>query len=205
MVCEDNTVRQYAPYENICPISGWTEVDVNHSDADMTNPTTITIDLGQTVYGGHLDVLSGVLTVDRANIASYNGETLPSTWISDRDAYASGTTPTTGAQVVYQLATPLEIQLTPNQVNSLLGVNNIWADTGDTEAEYRADTTLYISRLTEPDTDMIADANIVSGQYFMVGNNLYKATANIASGASVIVGTNATRLSLAQALNEINA
>jgi hypothetical protein len=52
---------------------------------------------------------------------------------------------------------------------------------------------------------MIADSNIVSGQYFMVGNNLYKATANIANGAQIIVGTNCTRTSLAQALNEINA
>jgi hypothetical protein len=87
----------------------------------------------------------------------------------------------------------------------LLGQNNVWADTGDVSVEYRADTTLYISRLTEPDADMIADSNITSGQYFMVGNNLYRATANIASGASVIVGTNAVKISLAQALNEINA
>lgn len=65
---EGQTATSYAPYSNICPISGWTEVNVNHSDADMTNPTTITIDLGQTVYGGKLDVLTGVLTVDRAMV-----------------------------------------------------------------------------------------------------------------------------------------
>lgn len=38
--------------------------------------------------------------------------------------------PPTG-QLVYELATPLTIQLTPTAVNSLMGVNNIWADTGD--------------------------------------------------------------------------
>ena len=108
-------------------------------------------------------------------------------------------------QIVYALNTPITYQLTPHEVRSLLGTNNIFADTGDTSAEYRADTTLYISRLTEPDADMVADANIVSGQYFMVGNSLFKATANIASGASVIVGTNAIRKSLSEALNEINA
>lgn len=70
--------------------------------------------------------------------------------------------------------------------------------------EYRADPTLYISRLTEPDADMIADANITSGQYFMVGNTLYKATANIASGASIVPNVNCTRKSLSEALNEIN-
>lgn len=107
-------------------------------------------------------------------------------------------------KLVYPLAEPIEIQLTPHEVNSLLGVNNIFADTGDTACEYRADTKLYINRLTEPDSDMVADSNIVSGQYFMVGNSLYKATANIANGGQIIVGTNATRVSIAQALNEIN-
>ena len=106
--------------------------------------------------------------------------------------------------IIYELATPQTYQLAPHEVKSLLGANNIFADTGDTSAEYRADTKLYIERLTEPDADMIADANIVSGQYFMVGNSLYLATSNIASGGQVIVGTNCTQKSLATALNEIN-
>jgi len=95
------------------------------------NGQTYTIDLDGTRYGGTLDVVNGVLTVDKGYIASYNGETLPSTWISDRDVYVEGTSPTTGAQVVYELATPLTIQLTPTMVKSLLDTNNIWADTGD--------------------------------------------------------------------------
>lgn len=111
-----------------------------------------------------------------------------------------------GVQLVYELATSITIQLTPNQVNSLLGVNNIWADSGDTEAVYRADTKLFIERLTAPDSaDLIADSNITSGQYFMVGNSLYKATANIANGSAIVVGTNCIRKSLSEALNEINA
>ena len=110
-----------------------------------------------------------------------------------------------GVQLCYQLATPITYTLTPTEIKSLLGDNNVWADAGDTEVTYRADTKLYIERLTEPDADMIADSNIVSGSYFMVGNNLYKATANIASGAAVVVGTNCIRKSLSEALNEINA
>ena len=86
-----------------------------------------------TVYGGSLDVTSGVLTVTDGYIASYNGETLPSTWISDRDVYAEGTTPTTGAEVCYELSTPQTYQLTPTQVNSLIGSNNVWADCGQIE------------------------------------------------------------------------
>ena len=36
-----------------------------------------------------------------------------------------------GVQLVYELATPQTYQLTPTQVNALLGTNNLWADTGD--------------------------------------------------------------------------
>lgn len=44
---------------------------------------------------------------------------------------------TNDIQVVYELATPLTIQLTPTAVKSLLGSNNVWADTGDIkDAEY---------------------------------------------------------------------
>ena len=100
-----------------------------------------------TVYGGSLDVSNGVLTVDKAQIASYNGETLPGKWISDRDVYAAGASPTTGAQVVYELATPVTYHLTPQEIITLLGQNNIWADTGDTSVTYRADTKLYIDKM----------------------------------------------------------
>lgn len=54
---------------------------------------------------------------------------------------ALGSTP---VQVAYRLATPTEVQLTPSQLSTLLGSNNIWADTGDVSVDYRADTKLYI-------------------------------------------------------------
>ena len=100
------------------------------------NGSTITIQLGDTYYGGKLDVVSGVLSAV-PYYASYNGETLVGEWISDRDKYEVGTTPTIGAQVVNIGATPIEVQLTPTAVSSLLGQNNLWADTGDVlEASY---------------------------------------------------------------------
>ena len=85
-----------------------------------------------TVYGGTLDVVTGVLTVDRVNIPSYNGETINEPWLSSMDAYAEGTTPTIGAQVVYTLATPLTYQLSAQEVQMLLGENNVWSSSGDT-------------------------------------------------------------------------
>lgn len=39
-------------------------------------------------------------------------------------------------QVVFKLATPKTYQLTPTQVKTLLGANNIWADTGNTALDY---------------------------------------------------------------------
>ena len=157
-----------------------------------------------TVYGGTIDVATGLLTVTNGYIASYNGEALPSTWISDRDVYASGTTPTTGAQVVYALTTAQAYQLTGQQLMTLLGTNNVWADTGNVSVTYPADTKMFIEKLTQPtEDDMTANQAITSGKFFMVGNNLYIATAAIASGAKIIEGTNATRLSLADALNRL--
>lgn len=53
-------------------------------------------------------------------------------------------------QFVYELATPITYDLTAAQVRTLLGQNNIWADTGDVEVTYRADTKLYIdNKLSE--------------------------------------------------------
>jgi len=83
-----------------------------------------------TVYGGTLDVASGVLTVDWGYIASYDGETLPGEWISDRDVYAEGTTPTTGAEVAYKLAEPVTYQLDPEEIVTLPGFNQIYSDAG---------------------------------------------------------------------------
>ena len=242
-----STVTPYEPYKGrTIPINWQTEAG--------------------TVYGGKLDVLSGVMRVDRAMVtfdgsegwAPQNG--VFTLYLGDAaNIYKAGTTSQQNIviadrfkpngikyrdgcgdgniikvvgnntqiacyssvyssvdafksslddnpmQIVYVLATTIEIQLDAHTVKSLLGANNIFANTGDTSVEYRADTTLYIQRLTEPDADMIADANIVSGQYFMVGNSLFKATANIASGSAVIVGTNCIRKSLSEALNQINA
>ena len=96
-----------------------------------------TITLPQTVYGGELDVVNGELKVTHGYIASYNGETLPSTWISSMDVYAEGTTPTTGAEVCYELATPTTVSITPSLIKSLNGTNNLSVDCGDViELEY---------------------------------------------------------------------
>ena len=90
-----------------------------------------------TVYGGSLDLISGVLTITDAFIEAYNGETLPSTWVSDRDVYSQGTEPTTGAQVVYKLSEPSAVQLDPHSITAIKGTNTFQTDTtGDITVKY---------------------------------------------------------------------
>lgn len=88
-------------------------------------PSHATIAFGQTVYGGSVDFKTGKVTVTHANIASYNGETINEPWLSSIDEYVSGTTPTTGAQVVYPLTTSIELTLTPAELELLKGYNYI--------------------------------------------------------------------------------
>ena len=62
---EDSTATAWTPYSNICPISGRDSVNIMHSGADTSDPTTYTIQIGQNIYGGTLDVTNGTMTVDR--------------------------------------------------------------------------------------------------------------------------------------------
>ena len=68
------------------------------------------ISFGSSIYGGDYDIATGKVTVTYGRIESYNGETLPGVWYSDRDDYAPNTVPTTGAVVIYELAQPQIIQ-----------------------------------------------------------------------------------------------
>ena len=71
----------YSPYSNICPISGFTGLTLSHSGADTGNPTTLAVTWQSeagTVYGGTLDVVSGLLTATMAS-KTFNGS---ETWMS---------------------------------------------------------------------------------------------------------------------------
>lgn len=68
---EGSSSTAYAPYSNICPISGWTGANVYHSGADTSDATTYSITFpaaAGTVYGGTLDVTTGELTVNWAMV-----------------------------------------------------------------------------------------------------------------------------------------
>lgn len=206
---------------NVRPISGWTGATINVSGEDTSDPTTYNINwqsTAGTIYGGTLDVTTGVLTVEcvsmtfdgsvdetvyfvgtssptapedftrfaleissdsititgdntltgllwsnmyveNTNLNTFNGahgihfrvNGSHQVVVADAKSVIGSTVEqfrtflsTKNLQVVYALETPVTYQFTPTEVKTLLGQNNIWADTGDSSVSYRADTKKYI-------------------------------------------------------------
>lgn len=187
MISKGTNKLPYEPYTNICPISGWNSVEVSLKDEDGVSQREYSIALGQTVYGGVLDVVKGELRIEKASVdlgsmiwtrdyisnryrfgsgsissiikkeSSYTNGLLSSCfyvndspitnlllngtiakftngWIyivcneySNVDDFVANMT---GQTLVYDIDNPITIQLTPQEVLALEGVNNISADSG---------------------------------------------------------------------------
>lgn len=139
MIVQGSTMPStVSPYSNICPLIGASAANIVVSPtASAGDGTTYTVQFSGTCRGGSLDVTSGVLS-KRPYYSVYNGESLNGPWMSSMDAYASGTVPTTGAEVVDLGGAFTTEQLTPTTVQILQGENHIWSDTGDTTLTYMA-------------------------------------------------------------------
>ena len=109
------------------------EPDRTHEKA---NRQDYTITFPATLYGGYVDFTNGLIVQEWENISSYDNEVLPGEWISDRDVYSPGASPTVGAHVVYKLANPISYDATPQQIMSLKGRNNVWSNQGNVQIEY---------------------------------------------------------------------
>lgn len=191
--------------DNVRPISGWDSLTVYHSGADTSDPQTISITIGQTVYSGTVDVVTGVVTVTHryftltGSTSGLSKQQIGSTGHYRIRFYTSGAKnpgankafngvcdtykPTAtdnvyrremgigiqagdvaffydpqfdsadvtlddvktwlnsnNVHLVYERAAPLTIQLTPQEVSSLLGENNMWSNAnGDLTVTYAAD------------------------------------------------------------------
>lgn len=139
IVHDGSTPQAWQPYANICPISGRSGLNVYVSPTeDIADATAYaedwTLQAG-TVYGGTVDVVSGVLKA-KPYISSYNGETLVGPWLSSMDGYTPSGTPTAGAQVVDVGGTETSYQFTPQEINTLVGANDVWSDSGDVTVIY---------------------------------------------------------------------
>lgn len=192
-----------------------------------TKSNDLTISLGQTVYGGQLDVENGVLVVDRTivdmgslnwqyrtdykdNLYSasdvtnykyspqvkglcscfkfngtvnsaqsmtykegglicfyYNASNVSSLFYINDDRKLSQQdfiTAVTGQTICYELATPITIQLTPNAVNLLKGVNNVSTDGDNITLTYREGEVSTLGDLKDSEkklTDLVLESQIL--------------------------------------------
>lgn len=160
--------------------------DVAYNAFEAYTEQTVTIQLGQTVYGGSLDVVSGVLTITRyfidkttwykyaesGDYYAYRIGNLPpgignddmsskpmSNMVSVFGSFSSSAMtrniiqpPRSSSgnaymalhkdldakevELTYLMATPVTVQLTPEQITTLIGQNNVWSDGGDVSLTY---------------------------------------------------------------------
>lgn len=163
------------------------------TDYEPYQGQTYTADLPQTVYGGTVDLVSGVLTVDKLvitrNTANMNNNEEYPGWkdavfneyfgngrnvlvnepLDIGESYGVNTVVAIGAiwlpvgtygktqsewialatdvQITIPLATPQTYQLTPQQIQTLVGVNNVWSEQGNVELSYHIPiTNLLVKR-----------------------------------------------------------
>lgn len=256
--------------DNVRPISGHTEVDIDIADENHVTQKSYQIQIGQTVYGGTLDVVTGVMTVDRilTQITSSNVEynstnnrglirtntlSLPSAINSlntvncvcdkfEPITGASGTTTGTGVyahnqiiaicgyktslaeyqawltnnpvSVAYIIASPFTIQLTPQQISTLIGKNYLSAPLsgqsidsieyrdvfGFDDVEKATSVKVPISLLGTDEFTSTASKAYSAGDYFYKDGMMCKALTSIAKGATLTLNTNYSASTLADIL-----
>ena len=90
--------------------------------------SALEINKAYTIYYGGYGI--GVHNNGQVRVRYATMSTNPTTFKSD----------VSGWSFVYPLATPITYQLTPTEVTTLLGLNNLWADTGNNEILYFKNT-----------------------------------------------------------------
>ena len=223
---------------------------------------TYTTSLGQTVYSGSLDAVSGVLRVDRVSetitsvstidgsqyykIPTYTAKANNFTTVSSDkfptatsttangvymntggairlntpDSYASASDMMTAyggsIQVCYELATPTTIQLTPQQIETLIGENTLTIPLEGqslTSLTYR-DFFAWddVERGIEPKADKSSIAyeekgstasksgGYAKGEHFLQNGKFCTALAGIAEGATLTLNTNYVEGTIADSL-----
>lgn len=113
--------------------------------------------------------------------------------------------------VVYPIATPIVYDLTADEITTLLGTNNIWADTGDVTATYGAYLETLktyadqvgdsiLSTIAPLEMSYTASRAYAAGSFLFVGTKFYKVTAAISSGDTITPDTNVTQTTVAEQL-----
>lgn len=153
----------FAPYSNVCPISGWTACETYQSGADMSAPTIFPVSFpvsSGTVYGGYVDIAKGELV---ANMAEVDNISL----LSEYDSFTVGTysclmrfaLPTFAISSAYNVKkgaiSSIGVENTPyygaNRTNDQQSANVDFAisSDGDVLAIYDSDTSITRSEFME--------------------------------------------------------
>lgn len=246
--------------------SGIFEGVLTASDFEPFTGNTYPYSLGQSVYGGTVDLATGVLTVthgyvDMGSLVWQDGafsnftspsivstvlqitssvmpkllaENLKTIIYDNRNAstdarialspggyldvrgtsYENATAfkaAVNGVKLVYELATPTTVQLTPQEVKTLLGYNNI-SSSGTVDVIYHADTKLYVDKMTAVDNAIIAPTeegftatrNYTVNDLVIVADTLYKVTANIQNGGTITPNSNVTATTLSALIKALS-
>lgn len=193
---------------NVRHISGFDGVILTIKDENNVTKHIYQVSFNQVVYGGNLSLDDGALTITYGYIDSYNGETLPGEWVSDRDVYAEGTSPTIGAQVAYVLAEPIVITLTGMpKVRLIKGINNVSTNADSLSFTYVDDVGNITELIDEASALFESIATVengnnaskayVKGEYMIFKGSFCKVTANsITSGAAITIGTNVEKTTI---------
>ena len=107
----------FEPYSNICPISGFSALNVTLADGDMQTVDTATVNFGQTVYGGVLDVTNGKLKITHKVLSVDNNSALYS---SGNAAYLN----ITDAKIVNEYASAISNKYEYNTWSSATNQDN---------------------------------------------------------------------------------
>ena len=113
LMLQTETDETFAPYSNICPISGHTDVTVTVASTSGGSGEDTTVSLGRTVYGGTLDVATGVLTVTHGRVdlgslswslvGSGNSERFQTNGLTDNLLPPNNSTPFSGLCEIYEV------------------------------------------------------------------------------------------------------
>lgn len=109
-IASDGTQRIAAP------------ADMQKPDTTQSISNSATITDASTVGLGHFRIGNSNLII---NVGTFADATTLKAYLANNNF-----------EMLYPLATPITVQLTPTQIEQLLGANNVFADTGDVEVKF---------------------------------------------------------------------
>ena len=113
--------------------------------ANLTGAKVSEYSTPSNAYCSCYEILSMAQTATKTGVAINNGQSRANAHDETYSSASDFKSGVSGQTLVYELATPTTVQLTPTEVKLLLGNNAIWSD-GDVAIIYSADVTKWIEK-----------------------------------------------------------